>query len=1315
MRNWRWLLMTMVMLLAAGVVRGQSTTHRTTEPNDKVDVGTTLVPSLFDISSALRLEDPANWVPKSNGCLIEQTGSKIHIVGTNNIDGSGNGNGITSTRFLPAGNFYATVDFMVPRFSGSGNMFIYLRAKSTTDNGKMVAILYQPSAGTYQIQGWGVDGATNTFNQLPLRNIGDEDKVFHRMKLKYDAAAKIVSGWVDDKFIGTLNYTLTDPVKFELLADTDRKGMQIDLFLDNLSFTSDISQSPRTPAIASSVIPGGIGAGTSRAVPAIPEVNDKAGPALRGAIGMGTWDTKAEFRDILVQTSDGKTLLQPNFSNGLDSWQRGGGEWTSVTGVLNQNSRAINCQIICGENSWTDYTYSLRAKRTEGTEGFLIIFAAQDSKNLYWWNIAGWGNTRTAIEKMTRGGKREITGTAVDLRIETGIWYDIKIAIHGDTADCYFNGKLITRINRDRGYSSLPDTGPPTVVNNGDGPQLANPVLRTTTPVIIPDISPTPKLDNPASWVPIANGCQIQQTGNKIQITGTNNIDGWDHGNGVISTSVVPAGDFYATVNFIARRFGGPGNARVYFRVVSTKDDGKMVAITYDPKARTFQLQGWGVNGEPDTFGRPPVQQTGSENMMYQWMSFKYDSANKTISATAASNRYLGTIDYDLSEPVRFELLADTDKKGMQIDIEFNNFSVTIDKSRIPATPDRLTGGIPEQSTTRIWKSPNGKYAVKIVENLVVTGRGDGARGPIIFRRTVTYVTGMAVDPNGTTSKQWEWTEPQPPQGTSSSYSSYITLQVADVLVGDSGNRFVLLGRYNSNPTRAFQRVIVILDAKGKTHTEVTADDWSKALGPDGKIELNNPPKLRFLENEKVLEITFESGTTVHVNVDSGEVTVVKRAATTPVLVSAPATQSTPAATALSTSITNSQLTMENAQMAVRLLALQSPNPYVREMAYHDHDTDWSIDLKAKTFSVKIHGLQDKTFTGKLQPADPGAVIAPKDNMALARNISLIPPEDRLQVVANFDDEGTLSGDWIVPADAVLTVEEASRCLAAMGERMVDPYPQEVSANPAMRYGANFLKTLVAAMKGVPFKADAATGRITGSAAPPRSGLQIDWRVYLCEKTFYIQNVAPGAESGFHGEFSGRFGWDKDRHWTAWPIDMTGGIMGPGGGRLRTWPAIPEQNLALGKPTLASSSLEGHSAGAAVDADSSTFWQPADDDEHPTWTVDLKSAVALSSVRTIYTDSYGYRQPTIEVSDDQKTWRRATLELSPTSGGPGPTMLKASFSGTTIARFVRLSFPSSTSEISSATPRAPSLRGRSSLGQTIQLCVVAIDGSYPPK
>jgi hypothetical protein len=195
-----------------------------------------------DTSPAPILEDPGSWTPQANGCLIQQSGNRIRISGTNNIDGWGHGNGIASTKYRLEGDFFATVDFAVPQFKGSGNALVYVRAKSST--GKMVAILYQPNAGTYQVQGW---GTPNSFSQPPLKKIGDEEKAFHRLKLKYESATKTASGWVDDQFIGTLNYAMTGIVTFELLANTDKRGVEIDLLFNDLSVTSDISTAPPTP------------------------------------------------------------------------------------------------------------------------------------------------------------------------------------------------------------------------------------------------------------------------------------------------------------------------------------------------------------------------------------------------------------------------------------------------------------------------------------------------------------------------------------------------------------------------------------------------------------------------------------------------------------------------------------------------------------------------------------------------------------------------------------------------------------------------------------------------------------------------------------------------------------------------------------------------------------------------------------------------------------------------------------------------------------------------------------------------------------
>ncbi len=263
-----------------------------------------------EASPTPRLEDPASWVPKANGCLIEQTGSSIRIVGTNNISGWGNGNSVTTARALPAGDFYATVDFMVPQFSGQGSALVYLRAKSTADGGKMVGILCQPKSGTYQLQSWGMENTGNTFNRPPQPpRFGDEDKVFHRMKLKYDDAARTASGWVDEQFIGSIGFTFTDPVKFELLANTATKGMQIDLLFKDLYVSSSVSEAPPTPTNNLSV-----SRNISRALPA-GTCNGSMPPNISAASPVSTNDVNLARQALIALFETRDSFLVPRLAD----------------------------------------------------------------------------------------------------------------------------------------------------------------------------------------------------------------------------------------------------------------------------------------------------------------------------------------------------------------------------------------------------------------------------------------------------------------------------------------------------------------------------------------------------------------------------------------------------------------------------------------------------------------------------------------------------------------------------------------------------------------------------------------------------------------------------------------------------------------------------------------------------------------------------------------------------------------------------------------------------------------------------------------
>jgi alpha-L-arabinofuranosidase len=159
--------------------------------------------------------------------------------------------------------------------------------------------------------------------------------------------------------------------------------------------------------------------------------------AKGGAIGVGTWLTQAEFKDIRV-TRDGQTLYSCDFVDGTKGWRLlGRGDWQAENGVLRQNSRAENVRAVAGDKSWTDYTYSLKARKLGGAEGFLILFRVQDNDAKSWWNIGGWGNQRHAIEM---GG---VIGNEVEGRIETGRWYDIRVELRGNHIKCYLDNQLV--------------------------------------------------------------------------------------------------------------------------------------------------------------------------------------------------------------------------------------------------------------------------------------------------------------------------------------------------------------------------------------------------------------------------------------------------------------------------------------------------------------------------------------------------------------------------------------------------------------------------------------------------------------------------------------------------------------------------------------------------------------------------------------------------------------------------------------------------------------------------------------------------------
>ncbi len=182
-------------------------------------------------------------------------------------------------------------------------------------------------------------------------------------------------------------------------------------------------------------------------------------PEETAGVFLGTWDTQAEFDDVRLECGPAP-LLNDTFSQAAESWQPEAGDWRVADGVYRQTAgaspalaRAISARIPVKE-AGPSYTLSLRARKTGGNEGFLIGFGATDAANHYWWNLGGWGNRSHGIEKRRHGVTGPV-GPQVPGRIETGRWYDIRVAVEGPRIRFYLDGKLVHDVRDQRSAERL--------------------------------------------------------------------------------------------------------------------------------------------------------------------------------------------------------------------------------------------------------------------------------------------------------------------------------------------------------------------------------------------------------------------------------------------------------------------------------------------------------------------------------------------------------------------------------------------------------------------------------------------------------------------------------------------------------------------------------------------------------------------------------------------------------------------------------------------------------------------------------------------
>lgn len=179
---------------------------------------------------------------------------------------------------------------------------------------------------------------------------------------------------------------------------------------------------------------------------------------FKGSVGLATWNTSALYKNVKVtELSGGKVLLDQPFTSTEPSTKDGwspvnlGGwstpnmdEWVlrGEDGIEGTNTTQGGVSIIYdGGTEWTNYKLSLDACKTGGGEAFIICFAYADSKNLSFWNIGGWGNTKTCYQFTTNGTKT--TEPQIDHKLETGVWYHIECVVTEYAVFSYIDGELL--------------------------------------------------------------------------------------------------------------------------------------------------------------------------------------------------------------------------------------------------------------------------------------------------------------------------------------------------------------------------------------------------------------------------------------------------------------------------------------------------------------------------------------------------------------------------------------------------------------------------------------------------------------------------------------------------------------------------------------------------------------------------------------------------------------------------------------------------------------------------------------------------------
>lgn len=176
---------------------------------------------------------------------------------------------------------------------------------------------------------------------------------------------------------------------------------------------------------------------------------------LHGGVVVGSWGTHNEFKDFVISSYEQQEIVdKKNFEAARGDWK------FRDDGIVEQTSDETGCVFHINQNDLNNYTFTCKAKKTAGGEGFQIGVAAQDANNYYRINIGGWGNTTAKIQRIVNGVSAETGNVAEqsyvgDVHINDNEWYDVRVELSDYEIKAYLNDKFICSYKKPKEYGPV--------------------------------------------------------------------------------------------------------------------------------------------------------------------------------------------------------------------------------------------------------------------------------------------------------------------------------------------------------------------------------------------------------------------------------------------------------------------------------------------------------------------------------------------------------------------------------------------------------------------------------------------------------------------------------------------------------------------------------------------------------------------------------------------------------------------------------------------------------------------------------------------